>query len=241
MNTKLKPYKKDFPHSYTLGVFPTIELLENQPHHAQSVVLHTKGKENRGVEKIRALCAKHGIPCQENDKTIQRIAHKGNTYAVGVFQKHPQKLSHDQNHVVLINPSGMGNLGTIMRAMLGFGARDLAIIEPAADYFHPKVIRASMGAIFQVQTMLFNTFADYWGTYSAHTLYPMMTDGEKRLDKVQFNPPYALVFGNESEGLGEEYHQFGTSLRIPQNPNIDSLNIAISVGIALYQVSVKKY
>jgi TrmH family RNA methyltransferase len=56
--------------------------------------------------------------------------------------------------------------------MLGFGYRDLALIEPAADPFHPKVIRASMGASFQVRTQSFRSFTDYWGTHAKHSLYP---------------------------------------------------------------------
>ena len=235
MDTKLKRYKKEYSHSYSLGVFPTIELLENHPNHTLSVILHTKGQRNEGVEKIRFLCKAKDIPILEDDKAIQRIDQKGNTYAVGVFEKFHQSLSHVRNHVVLVNPSGMGNLGTIMRAMLGFGKSDLAIIEPAADYFDPKVIRASMGAIFQLRVATFGQFADYWGTYSSHTLYPMMTDGEISLDEVRFQPPYAVVFGNESSGLCQEYHQFGTSIRIPQSKIVDSLNIALSVGITLYQ------
>ena len=235
MDTKFKRYKKEYPHSYSLGVFPTIELLENHPHHTLSVILHSKSQRNKGVDKIHSLCEANDIPIIEDDKTIQRITQKGNTYAVGVFEKFHQSLSHVQNHVVLVNPSGMGNVGTIMRSMLGFGKSNLAIIEPAADYFDPKVIRASMGAIFKLRIAIFEQFADYWGTYSAHTLYPMMTDGEISLDDVRFQPPYALVFGNESSGLGQEYHQFGTSIRIPQSKIVDSLNIALSVGIALYQ------
>ncbi len=238
MNLKLKRYKKEDPHSYTLGVYPTIELLQNAPARTLGVFLHSKGADNAGVEKIRALCQRKNIPLTEDDKTIQRIAKKGNTYAIGVFEKSPQILSHTRNHVVLVNPSGMGNLGTIMRAMLGFGVRDLAIIEPAADHFNPQVIRASMGAIFQLQIATFATFADYWGTHASHALYPMMTDAETSLDKAQFQHPHALIFGNESAGLDPEYHQFGTSLSIPQSESVDSLNIALSVGIALYQVYI---
>lgn len=235
MNLKLKRYKKGDLHSYSLGVFPTIELLQNRGTHTLGVILHSKGTDNKGVEKIRTLCQKNNIPLTEDDKTIQRITKKGNTCAIGVFEKFPQTLNHAQNHVVLVNPSGMGNLGTIMRAMLGFGVSNLAIIEPAADHFHPQVIRASMGAIFQLQIATFSTFTGYWGTHASHALYPLMTDGEIRLDKVHFQHPYAVVFGNESSGLGEEYRQFGTSIRIPQSSAIDSLNIALSAGIVLYQ------
>lgn len=240
MAIHLNRYKKDFKYSYSLGVFPTIELLQNQHKHTESVIFHSKGRRNQGLDKIRLLCEKHNIPLEEDDKAIHRIARKGNIYAIGVFKKYHLPLDRGRNHVVLVNPSGMGNLGTIMRSMLGFGKNDLAIIEPAADYYNPKVIRASMGAIFQLRVETFDAFTDYWGKYASHTLYPMMTGGKIGLDKVRFQSPYAILFGNESSGLPQEYKQFGTDVRIPQDDAaIDSLNLATSVGIALYQTWIR--
>ncbi|OQY37588.1 MAG: hypothetical protein B6243_00235 [Anaerolineaceae bacterium 4572_5.2] len=122
MNISFKRYNKDLPYSYSLGVFPTIELLSKRAKHTLGVILHSKGKRNKGLEKIRFLCEKNDIPLTEDDKTIQRIARKGNVYAVGVFEKYHAPLSHNQDHIVLVNPNGMGNLGTIIRSMLGFGA-----------------------------------------------------------------------------------------------------------------------
>ena len=43
--------------------------------------------------------------------------------------------------MVLVNPSDMGNMGTIIRTMLGFNYVNLAIIRPGVDVFDPRVIR----------------------------------------------------------------------------------------------------
>jgi len=236
MKVPLKRYRKDAEHSYTLGVFPTIEMLENIPEYVHGVILHSEGASNRGVQIIRELCREADLEILENDRLVEKLAKRGNTYAVGVFEKYQHHLDHGQNHLVLVHPSGMGNLGTIFRAMLGFGHRSLAVIEPAADIFNPRVVRASMGAIFQVHCQRFESFSDYWGTYAGHTLYPLMTDGEKRLDQVRFISPHAVILGEESSGLDDHFHQYGTSVRIPQSSAVDSLNIALSAGICLYQI-----
>lgn len=232
---QLKNYQREFEHSYCLGVYPTLELIAHQPQAVLEILLHSKGAKNQGVEKIRKLAGNLQIPIQDNDRLVEKLSQRGNTYAVGVFQKYQGQLDTRRNHLVLVSPSSMGNLGTIMRSMLGFGYQDLAIIEPAADLFHPKVIRASMGAIFQVRSQTFRSFTDYWGTNARHALYPMMTDGKIPLPDAILEKPYALVFGDEASGLGDEYHQFGTSLRIPQSGDVDSLNLALAVGITLYQ------
>ncbi len=235
MIPKLKRYQSDFEYSYCLGVYPTLELIAEQPQSVLGILLHSKGSKNQGLEKIRQLAGNLQIDIQENDRLVENISQRGNTYAVGVFQKYSAQINPQENHLVLVNPSSMGNLGTIMRTMLGFGYHDLAIIEPAADYYHPKVIRASMGAIFQVRIQCYRAFTDYWGSQAEHNLYPLMTDGKITLSEAILEPPYALVFGDEASGLGHEFHQFGTSVRIPQSGEVDSLNLALAVGITLYQ------
>lgn len=241
MQHKLKRYQKDFEFSYCLGVYPTLELINTRPESIQAVLLHSKGSFNKGIEKIRLLAANLRIEIIENDRLVEKLSVRGNTYAIGVFKKFHSDLDPNQNHLVLVNPSSMGNLGTIMRSMLGFGITDLALIEPTSDPFDPKVIRASMGALFHLRFQRFRSFTNYWGIHTKHTIFPFMTDGKIALPEISFDEPVGLVFGGEAPGLGEEYHQFGTSVRIPQADAVDSLNLAQSVGIALYQFWVKTH
>lgn len=190
------------------------------------------------MDIIRGLCEEHDVEILESDPLVDKLSHRDDTYAIGVFRKFQEGLSLEANHLVLVHPRGMGNLGTIARTMLAFGKKDLAIFEPAADLFDPKVVRASMGALFQLRVEWFDQFPDYWGTYANHHLYPLMTDGQEELPDVTFQPPYSLIFGEETSGLGRKYHQYGTSVRIPQKSDVDSLNIALSVGVALYQTLI---
>ena len=129
----------------------------------------------------------------------------------------------------------MGNLGTIIRTILGFGFHDLAIIEKAVDIFHPDVVRASMGALFQVRYSRFSSFQTYKESFPRN-LYLLTTDGDILLSEACFKPTFGLVFGPENAGLSQEYYNYGTTIRIPQNSKIDSFNLAVSVGVTLYQV-----
>lgn len=85
---RLKKYDRDASHSYTFGVFPTLELLYHQPKQVSEVLLTTAGAQNEGVAKIKTLCSTGGIPISTDDKLVERIAPKENTYAVGVFAKY---------------------------------------------------------------------------------------------------------------------------------------------------------
>ncbi|RME06541.1 MAG: TrmH family RNA methyltransferase, partial [Anaerolineae bacterium] len=232
--TRLRRYKKDAPHSYTFGVFPTLELLTHRPELALQVVIHPKGERNQGVEKIRRLCHQGEIPCSVQEKAFSRLGARDNDFALAVFAKEESRLDEQADHLLLYQPAGRGNLGTIMRTMLGFGLRDLAIIRPAADPFHPETVRASMGALFQLRLAQFDTFEAYRSRFD-RPLTLLMTDGETSLPDADWPSPVTLVFGPEGAGLPPQFRAYGQTVRIPQSGAIDSLNLAIAVGVTLYQ------
>ena len=103
-----------------------------------------------GISEILDICKRENIPFEENDKLIDRIAYKENTYVVGVFEKYEEELESEKNHIVLVNPSNTGNLGTIIRTMVGFGFKNLAIVGSGVDVFSPKVISSTMGNLFKI-------------------------------------------------------------------------------------------
>ncbi len=236
----MKSYQKESDYSYTLGVFPTIELLKNKPKQVMKIILHSQAEKNSGLPVIKELCAKENIPIEVSDKTINKLSKKGNCYAIGVFHKYDMTLE-EANHVVLVNPSDMGNMGTIIRTMLGFGYRHLAIVRPGVDVFDPKVVRASMGAIFNMNIQYFDCFEDYLKVFS-HQIYPLMLKGATNIHQVEINNHYhSLVFGNESSGLPDEFLNYGQSVFIPHTPYIDSLNLSMALGITLSHFSKRQF
>lgn len=229
-----KKYKKDFGHSYALGPFPTFELLECQPSRARAVYYREDFNQQ---DKLISLCETLGVPCSCSSKAIERISQKEICYAAGEFMKYPGALCPDAPHVALVHPGDMGNLGTIERTILGFGIRDLALIGGGADHWHPKAVRASMGAVFRLRVQEFDSFGDYLSAFGeGRSVFPFMLDGGKVLtpDSCPAAPLYTLVFGNESTGLPPEYQKYGQSLFISQSPEVDSLNLAIAVSIGVY-------
>ena len=211
---EIKRYSKKESCSYCLGSFPTFELLQSKPEVVDMILVHSDAKaEIRN--KLAQECEKAGVKIVENDKYIEKIRDKDNCIAIGVFQKYNCKLDYNKNHVVLVNPSDMGNLGTIIRSCVGFGITNLAIIEPAVDIFHPKVVRASMGAIFKMKFEYFPCFSQYEQKYgSERENYSFMLNGKYRLGTFEHsaNKPYSLIFGNEASGLDESFLHVGKSV-----------------------------
>lgn len=235
----MKLYKKGADTSYTLGVFPTIELLKNKPEIVKRVVVSSKIEENRGYPLIKELCEKYHITIDIHDPTIKKLSPKANCYAIGVFQIFHEELE-EGNHVVLVNPMDMGNMGTIMRTMLGFNITNLAIIRPAVDIYDPKVVRASMGAIFSLHVKYYDHFEDYYHAFD-HEIYPFMLKGARNIHQVEPQGAYSLIFGNESSGLDDSFLNYGQSVFIPHSDRIDSLNLSQSLGIGLYHFTSHEF
>jgi TrmH family RNA methyltransferase len=239
---KIRVYKKDLDYSYCLGVFPVVELLQKMPKVVDQVLLSSEGSQNGGVDEIMQLCEKNQIPYSINDHKIKLLAPKENTYAIAVFDKYQMQINPEQKHVVLVEPRNMGNLGTIIRTMVAFGFYDLAIIRPAADIFDPKVISSTMGALFQVRIQYYNSLADYAEKFEMvgsekRELYTFTIDEAKDFRKVELTDKtnYSLVFGNEGAGLSDADAALGSRVMIPQVGDVDSLNLSIAVGVALWE------
>ncbi|MDD4831577.1 MAG: TrmH family RNA methyltransferase [Bacilli bacterium] len=232
----MKRYEKDMDYSYTLGIFPTIELLNRKSFAVSKIIFSSE--INKDIEnKIIELC-NNKIEYTYDDKLIKKISDKENCYVIGIFNKYYSNLDLNEPHVVLVNPSNMGNVGTIIRTMLGFNYKNLAIITPSVDIFNPKVIRASMGSIFGVNIKLFSSFDEYKEIYNKHKIYTFMTDGKLKLNEIEKDNLVSLVFGNESSGLDESYKNY-ESVVINHSNEIDSLNLTIAIGISLYEFSLK--
>ena len=232
----IQKYSKDLDYSYTEGFFPTFEMIKFKKDAFRMVYVATDAVDSDGYQKLKSLVPADKIVV--SDKAFNKIASKENAHVIGVFSKFDNTLDPKENHLVMVNPSDMGNLGNAMRSLLAFGYHDLALITPCADKFNPKVVRASMGALFKIRIEEFSSFDEYISKYPRE-FYPFVLDTSKPLHEVTFKKPCSLVFGNEATGLPPEIHNHN-NVRIEQSDEVDSLNLTTSIAIGLYELKMQK-
>ena len=235
---KYEKYKKDLDYTYCLGITLTFELLQKRPKDLLDVYYHSSFN-GEAKEKLTKLLKQFGKNPIESDKIFNIVASKENVYVIGIFKKYNTKLQSN-NHIVLVNPSNAGNLGTIIRTSCGFGIHDIVIIKPCVDPFDPKTIRASMGAIFNTNIKLYDSFEDYKKEFSNYNYYPFMLKAKTKLHQTNFTTPYSLIFGNEATGLPDNFLEYN-SVIIAHSNNIDSLNLPNAVSIAIYEATKNNY
>ncbi len=231
-----RPYRRDDPHGYAIGVFACLEMLAHAAR-PLAVIVPGSPQPNAGLERILAQAGERALEVVRGDRLLRRLSGKDNCLAVGVYRKQDLALRDGRDHLVLIEPADAGNLGTIMRTMLGFGVCDLALIGSAVDHHHPRAVRSSMGACFRVRVQRFADWAAYDRVHPQLARYPLLSDAATSLREQVFATPCSLILGNESSGLDPSWHAVGTALRIVHEPSIDSLNLALAAGIALYALA----
>ncbi len=233
VSARLQRYRPSLGLSYTFGISPTLELLALCPQHAERVLLHD-AKGGPGVAKLRAQCGACGVPLDVNPRGIRQVSARFFP-VVGVFRKFSRPVRADADHVLLFRPQFGGNVGTVIRTMVGFGIEDLALVRPAPDLMSPDVVRGSMGAVFRLRWTEFDDLDAYRRAFAGHSLYCFTPDGDQPVERLVPRRPFALVFGSEGAGLPPAVRRTGTTVRIGHRASIDSLNLGVAVGIALHE------
>ena len=139
------------------------------------------------------------------------------------------------NFLVLDRVQDPGNVGTLIRSALGANFLDLYLVDSAK--ISTKVIRSSMGAIFD-ENLYSLTKDEFLKFAKEHNLNLIMADmdGENvyqnhRLKNV------GVVLGNEGQGVCDEIASLCKStIKIPMNKNLESLNVAVSGSIIMFEI-----
>lgn len=135
--------------------------------------------------------------------------------------------------VVLDGIQDPGNVGTVLRACLGFNA-SLLLVE-SAEVTNPKTVRASASAILRVP----------WMTISREEAPEILTGLERPIFRLELKKTAVtpmeispkdriIIAGNEGRGIKLPLN--GTSVAIPHNPALESLNVAMATSIVLYEL-----
>jgi TrmH family RNA methyltransferase len=132
-----------------------------------------------------------------------------------------------------------GNMGTLLRAAVGFGATALATSPGATDVFAPKTVRASMGAVFGLPLLPDQPLGELLEELQLARVYGLAAHEGTPLGDAELRRPAALIVGAERSGLSAEARSRVTEiLTIPMTAGVaESLNAGVAGAIALYEFS----
>ncbi len=144
----------------------------------------------------------------------------------------------DENSLVLVldKISDPGNAGTIIRTARASGVDYLVFLEGSVDIFNDKVIRSSMGAIFK-QKIISGVDMDFVSSRVKTDIYGAFVKDADVYYENDLSHGLCLVMGNEANGICEDVEKMvDRRITIPMERATESLNVAISTGILLFEI-----
>ena len=146
----------------------------------------------------------------------------------------PDQFSNERQIIILDGIANPGNLGNIIRALDWFGFKHLICSKNCADFHNPKTLAASMGSFTRINA-LYVDLENYLNNFSGD-LYGLDLEG-KSLNTFISSNKCGFILGNESHGISPFILPFlKDRLTIKKYGNAESLNVAMSANILLYQL-----
>ncbi|MGZ9098530.1 MAG: TrmH family RNA methyltransferase [Brevundimonas sp.] len=140
---------------------------------------------------------------------------------------------------VVVAACGVGNhdnMGGLFRNAAAFGAAAVLLDDRCCDPFYRKAIRVSVGAVLRTPMATgLDALAMVEGLGAAGFEVLALTPGAPvALDRLPRGGRVAVVLGPEGPGLSQAILDRSRPVGIPMSGGFDSLNVAVTSGIALH-------
>ncbi len=139
--------------------------------------------------------------------------------------------------VVLERIEKPGNAGAVFRTAEAAGASGVILADPLTDLQNPNLIRASLGSVFALPVAVATTPATIeWLVRFAISPLVTRVDATTAYYDAALANHCAVVFGNEASGVSDAWKRDDfTGICLPMVGRVDSLNIANTAAIVLYE------
>lgn len=212
----------------------------------RTLLFANTSRANQHLQDVAAKARAQGADILEvSEKVLSAVTRRDNPQmAVGVMAQVWEDVSNirpDKNTVwiALDRVRDPGNLGTIIRTADAVGAQGVILVGETTDPYSVEAVRATMGSIFntklcKMDPSQFHSFSKNW----AGKIIGTHLEGATDYRSINYDgQPTLLLMGNEQQGLPDDLTCLCDHLaHIPMNGNADSLNLAISTGIMLYEI-----
>ena len=185
------------------------------------------------------------LPCvYVTDEIINKISSMESPSKVMALCKMKDDIEDLGNKILMLdNIQDPGNLGTIIRSAKAFNIDTVVLSPDTVDIYNPKVVRSTQGIMFHINFVISDLkpiieklHKKEVPIYGTNVEYGIDVKSLKKNDKFK----YALVMGNEGNGLSSEIAALCDKfIYIDMNDKVESLNVAVATSIILYEMNEK--
>ncbi|MDX9731030.1 MAG: RNA methyltransferase [Bdellovibrionales bacterium] len=133
---------------------------------------------------------------------------------------------------LLLATQNPANLGACLRSAAAFGITDVVCLKEAASPYHPRAVRGSTGHLFNLKLFRGPSIHDL-----THPEIVALDLGGTSLKSFEWPENPVILIGEEGRGVPKDLSC--QRVHIPMSEGVESLNAAVSAGIALYDRFLK--
>ncbi|MFG1819562.1 TrmH family RNA methyltransferase [Kribbella sp. NPDC049174] len=184
-----------------------------------------------------------------SEKLLTRLARKTRSdglisvVRLPVWRPHTFRFTNSSLVLVADGVEYAGNLGTLIRTVDAANADCLVVTSRRARPSHPAVYSASRGTVLSTPLLEFDDIAQAAAWLRGHRFRIHLADpaATSSYRGAEYDGPTAFVVGSEGGGLSRAWHEQGCeAVSIPMLGQADSLNVALSAGILLFEARARK-
>lgn len=232
------------------GINPVLEALKNSPQLIEEIWIERKtlsGKKYQIVEKAKKL----NLPLKITDARPPKVPPQVNTQGVVAYirdfpyadleevVKNWERGEEIPLVVMLDELEDPHNVGAIIRTAEAVRAHGVIIPKVRSCEITETVVKASSGAVFNLPIVKVNNLRKAIEFLKERGLWilGLTHKTEKTIYELDLNIPLGVVVGNEGRGIRRGILEACDFLgKIPMRGKIESLNVSVATGIALFEV-----
>lgn len=199
---------------------------------------------SRAAELLERLSSRGARMNQVSDGILTSVSDTKNSQGIVLTATRPVALdfknlgSKAAFLVYLHEVSDPSNLGAVFRTAEAAGAEGVILSAGSADAFSPKALRAAMGASLRLPVWEKADLGECveWARENGILTVAADSQGTRAYTEIDWCKPSIVVFGSEAHGINAaSLAMMDETIRIPMKKGVESLNLAVSVGIVLFE------
>ncbi|PKM68490.1 MAG: hypothetical protein CVU95_02475 [Firmicutes bacterium HGW-Firmicutes-2] len=180
---------------------------------------------------------------QVSDQVMKAISNETTSQGIlaTVHMKSHKQQAYSTDHPLIIaleNIQDPGNLGTILRTADAAGVDLVVLSKGTVDLYNPKVIKATMGAIFRLRILKDMDLCHYVKELKDQGIQIIAAhlEGTKNHYEGNYVAGTCFLMGNEGNGLSDKLSALASDyVKIPMRSDAESLNVAVATSILVYE------
>ncbi len=206
----------------------------------REVFFSEKGAASQEITALLARCEAAFVPMIQLPDALFRhispVETPSGILALIDFPDDSDRSGFSNSLVVLDGIQDPGNMGTILRTTAAAGIQDILLVNDCVHPWSPRVVRAGMGAHFQIRICKTNNIMAVLDTFEGQVVTTSLSKNAECLYLSKLHGKLAWLFGSEGHGVSQALaDRADLRVRIPLSEGIESLNVAIAAAICLFE------